>query len=128
MVLFLFVVDLALNQDGAPLCGGRIAIFKCSTTTVNGRLQWNINSVQMFSIDDSAIVGQNLTTNGNTFVFTEAGTVPGVNVYTSTAELNSTTPNVTVECSDGGIPESLPLNIDNGECGNVEKLNYLLLL
>ena len=82
----------------------------------------------MFSIDDSASVGKNLTMNRNTFVFTEAGTVSGVNVYTSTAELNSTTATNTVECSDGGAPESLPLNIGNGECGNVEKLNYLLLL
>ena len=55
-----------------------MANFKCSTTTVNGRLHWNINSFQMFSIDDSASVGQNLTMNGNTFVFTEAGTVSGV--------------------------------------------------
>ena len=82
-----------------------MANFKCSTTTVSGRLQWNINSVQMFSIDDSASVGKNLTMIGNTFVFTKAGTVSGANVYTSTAELNLTTPNVTIECSDGGIPD-----------------------
>ena len=77
----------------------------------------------MFSIDDSASVGQKLTMNGNTFVFTKAGTVSGVTVYTSTAELNLTTPNVTIECSDGVLPESLTLNIVNGECGNAEKLS-----
>ena len=122
-----FVVDLALNH-GPPLCGGRIVNFKCSTTTMGGSLRWDVNSVQMFLIGNSASVGQNLTMNGNTFVFTKAGTVSGVNVYTSTAELNSTTPTITVVCSDGGAPESLTLNIVNGECGNVEKFNYSLLL
>ena len=125
---FSFIVDLALNQEGPPLCGGRMVNFKCSTTTNDGSLRWDINSVEVFSIDNSVSVGQNLTMNGNTFVFTEAGTVSGVNVYTSTAELNPTTTTITVLCSDGGIPESRTLNIVNGECGNAEKFKYSLLL
>ena len=68
-----------------------MADFKCSTTTAGGSLRWDINSVLEFLIDSTRTVGYNLTENGNTYVFTEAGTVTGVNVYTSTAQLNTST-------------------------------------
>ena len=111
----MFVVDLALNQEGPPQCGGRTALFKCSTTTVSGRLRWDIDSVEMFLIDNSVSVGHSLAVNNNMFVFSEAGTVSGTNVYTSIAVLNLSTSTATVLCSDGGIPETIQLTINNCE-------------
>ena len=113
----MFLVDLA--QTRQPQCGGDIADFKCSTTTAGGSLRWDINSVQVFLIDNSGQVGDNQTENGNTYVFTEAGTVTGVsvNVYTSTAQLNTGTLTLTntVRCSDGFVPETQSLVLNNSE-------------
>ena len=111
----MFLVDLA--QTRQPQCGGDIADFKCSTTTAGGSLRWDVNSVPVFSIDSTRTVGYNLTMNGSAYVFTEAGTVTGVNVYTSTAQLNTSTLALTntVRCSDGGVPESQLFVLNNRE-------------
>ena len=121
----MFLVDLA--QTRQPQCGGDIADFKCSTTTAGGSLRWDINSVQEFSIDSTRTIGYNLTDNGNTYVFTKASTVTGVSVYTSTAQLNTSTLALTntVRCSDGGIPESQSLVLNNRE---YVLYNFLLIL
>ena len=73
----------------------------CTTTTLNGLLQWSINNgPPVYTIPSTASVNANITIDGSVFVFTERTSVSGANVFTSTASLN--TSHVTsVQCSDG---------------------------
>ena len=77
----------------------------CTTTTLNGFLEWSINNgPPVYSITNTASVNAGITIDGSVFVFSSRTTVSGANVYTSTASLN--TSHVTsVQCSDGaGAP------------------------
>ena len=95
------------------------ATVTCVTVISNGLLQWFINGQEVFSVNSGQTTSVTQTVNGNEFVFVRGSQLSGVNVYTSTASLN-TDQLTSVSCSDGVLQPTL-------EVGLVGKLLYYFI-
>ena len=72
------VVQLARDQDGS-VCAGMNVTMRCTTTTTTGLLQWSINNVPVYTIDNFAAVNDKVTTvDGSLLVFDSRTTVSAV--------------------------------------------------
>ena len=92
-----------LTQD----CNNNINL-ECSTVTPLGFLQWSINGIQAYTIDDLVAVYSSSNKMGSTFTFDSITTVSGAKIYLSTATLNVSHA-TTVRCSDGTEEKTLLL-------------------
>ena len=95
-------VSVYLGQDSldGSVCSGTIVSFTCTTTSSLGLLRWQTNGVTLFNLNSISNVGDNATMSGSEFVFTDAQTISGARVYTSTVSLN-TAQITSIQCSDG---------------------------
>ena len=95
-------MSVYLGQDSldGSVCSGTNVNFTCTTTSTSGFLQWQTNGDILFDLGSTSNVGDNTIVNGSEFVFTDAQTISGVRVYTSTVSLN-TAQITSIQCSDG---------------------------
>ena len=86
------------------------ATVTCVTVVSGGLLRWIINGQQVFSVTNGQTTTFTQTVNGNVFVFVGGSQLSGVNIYTSTASLN-TDQLTSVSCSDGVLQPTLNIGL-----------------
>ena len=91
-----------------------VAEIICTTTTRTGFLLWLNSSGKDFGFDDTATVNDTGTLGSTTMTLNSIEPVSNAVVYTSKATEN-VMENTTIQCSDGGVLESINVTIKSME-------------
>ena len=102
--MFCIPVLLAEQDDKtAEICRGGSIEFKCTTTSLHGFLEWQIDE-NMYYFDDQAEEGATIhPTNTTTLKLDTKRSYTGAHVYVSTAVLENVRQTVTVRCADSDM-------------------------